>query len=247
MKDQSPSPHRSIQTIQELLLLNRIYESQKRFAEAVNILDSENIGLHSRIVQNDQAIMNLKATNLGASKMWDEGIAFVKQLYAITDDEKQRKAVLERDDWEIWNLLVEGTRNSSVPGSVTVSISTEAQLMDINRVAAETQKFIEEYIEFNSKSRNAALALIGTTIIGAQKGEISSDHLLSACHKYLDQHKHKLYAFSDIREVVDGDRDKMAKILNYMSDSRGQDGNVSFSFLSAYSVLVLNAPIGSYF
>lgn len=227
------SHHRAIQTVQELRLLIQIYESQQRFTEVVKILDSKNLGLDSRIVQNDQVLINLKAVNLGAGKMWDEGIAFAKQLYTIPDDEKEQKAIIERDDWKIWNLLVESTRNSSVPGLVLKlfqNIQTNSN--GFYRVVAETREFIEKFIEFNPKSRNAALALIDATVVGIQKGENSSDHLLSACYKYLDNHKHKLYAFEDIRTVLDGNKDHMAEVLNHLSDIKGEDDKVSHLILN---------------
>ena len=107
---------RAIQTSEELNLLIKIYESQKRFDEAVKILNNENVGIGSRILQNDQAFVGFKASNLGAAKLWDEAISFVKSLYTIPEIEEKRKALLELDDWSIWSLLVEATRGIDTPG-----------------------------------------------------------------------------------------------------------------------------------
>jgi N-terminal acetyltransferase B complex non-catalytic subunit len=112
------SPPRAIQTSEELRLLIKIYEAQGRNAEIVNILDSENLGLKSRIVQNDTAFLGYKAVNLGFSKMWEEGISFVRGLYTVPDDKEKLKALRELDDWSIWNLLVQGTKHSNTPGFV---------------------------------------------------------------------------------------------------------------------------------
>lgn len=110
------SPPRAIQTSEELRLLIKIYETQGRNSEAVKILDSENLGLTSRIVQNDKAFFGYKAWNLGAGKMWEEGISFVRDLYTVPDDKKKLKALRELDDWSVWNLLIMGTKNSNAPG-----------------------------------------------------------------------------------------------------------------------------------
>lgn len=84
----------------------------------MKILDSENIGLGSRILRNDQAFVNLKAENIGASRMWEEGISFAKEVLSIPDDEEKHKSLSELDDWKIWNLLIESTRHSNAPGLV---------------------------------------------------------------------------------------------------------------------------------
>jgi N-terminal acetyltransferase B complex non-catalytic subunit len=99
-------------------LLIKIYETQGRNSEVVKILDSENLGLKSRIVQNDSAFLGYKAFNLGMSKLWAEGISFVRALYTVPDDKEKLKALRELDDWSIWNLLVQATEHSNTPGLV---------------------------------------------------------------------------------------------------------------------------------
>ncbi|CEJ59380.1 hypothetical protein PMG11_08005 [Penicillium brasilianum] len=193
------SPPRAIQTSEELRLLIRIYENQGRNSEVVKILDSENLGLKSRIVQNDSAFLGYKAFNLGVSKMWAEGISFVRDLYTVPDDKEKLKALRELDDWSIWNLLVQATEHTNTPGT-----------------AAETKKFTEEFVAASPKSRNAALAGLDAILCGIESGDMTRDDLLPACQKYIDNHIHKLYAFNDIRRIIGPDRDGLAKMLNYI-------------------------------
>lgn len=82
----------------------------------MKILDSDNLGLKSRVVQSDNAFLGFKASNLVAAQMWEEGIAFVKNLYAISNDEERLKALREIDDWSIWSVLVSATKNAKTPG-----------------------------------------------------------------------------------------------------------------------------------
>lgn len=84
---------------------------QNRPAEAVHILDSENAGLSSRIANNDRTFMMEKIQCMGLAGLWKEAYAYAKGLLAVPEDDEARKSLLERDDWKIWNLLLNGLRN----------------------------------------------------------------------------------------------------------------------------------------
>jgi N-terminal acetyltransferase B complex non-catalytic subunit len=105
------STPRALQSGEELYFLLRIYESQNRSAEAVQVLDSENTGLNSRIVNNDRSFMLAKVQYLGVSGLWKEGYSYVKGLLTVPEDEEGRKSLRERDDWKIWNLLIAAARS----------------------------------------------------------------------------------------------------------------------------------------
>ncbi|KAJ5215950.1 uncharacterized protein N7498_002357 [Penicillium cinerascens] len=199
---------RAIQSSEELRLLVKIFESQKQHAEIVKILDSKNLGLKSRIVRRDKNFLICKATALASGGLWEEGLAFVKDLYTVNEDGKIKKNLREIDDWGIWSLLVEAVRNIKTPG-----------------IAAETQKFIEEFIKAQPKSRNAALAHVDSAFLGMQLGEMTPDDVLSACQRYADQHKHKLYVFGDLRRALADDRNAMSKIADYLANCKQDDNN----------------------
>lgn len=109
------SPPRAIQNSEELLLLVQILESQGRHSEITKVLDSENLGLSSRIAQNDWTLVGVKLHSLQKAEMWAEGLSYTKALLAIPKDENERKALQERDDWAIWALLVASVRNINTP------------------------------------------------------------------------------------------------------------------------------------
>jgi N-terminal acetyltransferase B complex non-catalytic subunit len=109
------SPPRAIQSSEELLLLVKIFESQGRHAEVVKILDSENLGITSRLIQNDWTFVGVKLANLEKAQMWTEGLSYTKTLLAIPTNDAERKDLQERDDWAVWSLLVNATRNLNTP------------------------------------------------------------------------------------------------------------------------------------
>ena len=77
-------------------------------------------------------------------------------------------------------------------------------------------KFAEKFAASSPKSRNAALACLDSMICGISNGEMTTDDLLPACQKYIDNHIHKLYAFNDIRRIIGPSKDVLAKMLDYI-------------------------------
>lgn len=106
---------RAIQTPEELFLLIQIFQSGKHYAEIVKILNSENAGVNSRIVQNEWSFIATKLASLGEAGMWTEGLSYAKSLLGIPEDEAGQRALQERDDWAVWNIIVGAAKNIKDP------------------------------------------------------------------------------------------------------------------------------------
>lgn len=92
--------------------------------------------------------------------------------------------------------------------------------------ATETREFIGNYIQFNPKSRNAFLASLDTVIIGMERGESTADDMFSTCKQYIDNHKHKLYIFNDLRRVLGNERAALTKVLDYILSGKEEGKEV---------------------
>lgn len=121
---------RAIHNPEEMYLLFRIFEKQDRHAEAVKILDSENVGLKSRILQNDWIFILCKISCLKSGGLWEDGVSFVKSLLTVPDDEKGQKAIQQYDDWEVWYLLMKAGRFNKTPECVIESHILWTALID---------------------------------------------------------------------------------------------------------------------
>ncbi|KAL3468340.1 N-acetyltransferase B complex non catalytic subunit-domain-containing protein [Aspergillus heterothallicus] len=200
------SPPRAIQSAEELLLLVKIFESQGRHSEIVKILESENLGIKSKMVQNDWSFIGVKLSSLEKAEMWIEGLSYTKELLAIPSTEEEKKAIQERDDWAVWHLLVTATRNIN---------STET--------TSETQGFIDKFIAAQPKSRNARLAYLDLTHSAFQSGSVTQEDLLSACQSYFDHNKNKLYCFSDLLAYLPSlSKDAVLKFVDHASKAAEQ-------------------------
>ncbi|PLB54463.1 cytoskeleton organization protein [Aspergillus steynii IBT 23096] len=200
------SPPRAIQNAEELLLLAKIFESQGRHSELVSILNSETVGISSRIIQNDWSFVGEKLSSLEKAQMWTEGLSYTKSLLAIPNTEDERKALQEHDDWAVWSLLVAAVRN----------INNQETL-------AETQKFIDGFIEYEPKSRNAQLARLDLIHFNFQSGSLKADELVAACQGYFYLNKNKLYCFGDLQTYLSAlDKDSLSKFVEYTAKNQGE-------------------------
>ncbi|KAL5003894.1 N-acetyltransferase B complex non catalytic subunit-domain-containing protein [Aspergillus recurvatus] len=201
------SPPRAIQSAEELLLLVKIFESQGRHAEIVKILDSDNLGINSRIVQNDWSFVGVKLSNLEKAEMWTESLSYAKELLAIPSSEEEKKTIQERDDWAVWHLLV-----------------TATQKIDTAETTSETQDFITKFIAAQPKSRNAQLARLDLTYSSFQSGALKQEDLLSGCQAYFDHAKNKLYCFGDLSHYLPSlDKDSAITFVEYASKASTQN------------------------
>ncbi|KAJ9191343.1 hypothetical protein DTO021D3_2592 [Paecilomyces variotii] len=217
------SPPRAVQTAEELLLLIKIFEKQDRYAEIVKILDSENLGIKSRIVQNDWSFVRSKIISLENAKLWNDGAAFAKSLLSGSEDSI---ALKESDDWAVWNLLLSATQNA-----------------ERDEAWQETQTFVEEFIQRQPKSRNAQLASLDLSYRRFQSGGKTSADLLSACQTYFDRNRKKLYCFADLKKyLVAVDKDSLNKFLDHVSqnvkdDTAAKDVNDPFKDVAQINAL----------
>jgi N-acetyltransferase B complex (NatB) non catalytic subunit. len=67
---------------------------------------------------------------------------------------------------------------------------------------------------------------------------MTADDVLSACRKYVDQHKHKLYAFGDLRRALAGDRTALSKIAEYLSNAKEDGKDVSLQISKCLNFLL---------
>lgn len=112
------SQPRAIQTSEELSLLIRIFESQDRYGEVVTLLNTENLGVESRIAQNDWSFVRAKISNLEKAGLWEEGISFTRELLSLPDEAEENgnaKGIQEKDDWCVWKLLLSATEKLGNP------------------------------------------------------------------------------------------------------------------------------------
>ncbi|KAH2468832.1 hypothetical protein KXW63_008960 [Aspergillus fumigatus] len=208
------STPRAIQNAEELLLLIKICESQRRHSEVVKLLDSQNLGLSSRIVQNDWPFVGEKLSGLEKAEMWAEGLSYARNLLAIPTNESEEKTLQERDDWAVWSLLIHSVQN----------IKNE-------ETTAETRKFIDEFIKAVPRSRNAQLARLDLIDWSFKSGSLKSHELITACQEYFDRNKTKLYCFVDLRKYLsDLDKASLTEFIQYASRTAGIQGDENDPF-----------------
>lgn len=88
------------------------------------------------------------------------------------------------------------------------------------RLISDIQQHIQKFIEFDPRSRNAHIALMDVTLTGLKQGERTEEDFISACHTYFDANKSKLYAFMDLRGIMETrDASMIHRVTDYCVES----------------------------
>ncbi|EFR01693.1 hypothetical protein MGYG_04696 [Nannizzia gypsea CBS 118893] len=180
---------RAIQTAEELYLLIKIYDSQSRHKELVEILNSEHLGVTSRIAQNEWLFFTNKLSVIEKSGLWEQALAFTKELLTLDDsvtaESKPDARYEERDDWKVWNLLLLATRK-----------------VEKQDAFQDTTEIISNYIKKRPASRNAQLANLELKLQGTEIGKSTPDEVLSGCIEYFRRNQRKIYCFNDLQRYL---------------------------------------------
>ncbi|KAJ5812172.1 N-acetyltransferase B complex non catalytic subunit-domain-containing protein [Penicillium riverlandense] len=206
---------KSIKTAEEMLLLVKIFETQGLHSELLKLLDSKNVGISSRIVQNDWTFVVSKISNLAAAKLWEDAFAYIKDLLTAPEPVDTERYLQKHDDWQVWEVLIQAVRNSKTPG-----------------LAAESLKFVEGFIQLNPKSRNGHLVRLELIQGRIDVGDMKQEDMLSACQSYFDGHKHKLYVFGDLRGFLSSANQTVAsKMVEYVLNSKDNDEKTNHVYM----------------
>lgn len=93
-------------------MLIKIYDAQGRHDEIITLLNSNHLGVNSRIVQGDWSFVSSKLDTLEKARYWDKALAFARELLTISDEpssESNDMNYREKDDWKVWSLLLTAT------------------------------------------------------------------------------------------------------------------------------------------
>ncbi|EED15274.1 cytoskeleton organisation protein (Dec1), putative [Talaromyces stipitatus ATCC 10500] len=217
------SPPRAIQTAEELILLIKIFQSQGRDDEALKILNSDNLGLNSRLVQNDWSFIREKLLALERAEKWMDGLGYAKELLTMPDeDESAKKLLQERDDWGVWSLLLDSTKK-----------------MDDKKTCEDTVSFVQKFAQRFPKSRNAHLARLEVSTWRLKSGELAQSDYLADLRNFYDSNSTKMYCFDDIRKYASRlDPTQILELVDYALEKAAGQKDVS---VTAQQITIINA------
>lgn len=91
----------------------KIFETQGQHEEIVSFLNSKHLGIESRICQNDWSFVRAKIAGLENAELWEEALSYTRELLALPADlanGTRTAAAQEKDDWQVWGLLLVATK-----------------------------------------------------------------------------------------------------------------------------------------
>ncbi len=112
------SPPRAIQTSEELQLLLAVYRHHGKIKEALEILNSPNLGISSSVGKSDWSLVLGKLNLLEEAGLWQEKWDYCKMLLesalsrnsGATNGTKEESVASQGDDWRLWTGLINSSQ-----------------------------------------------------------------------------------------------------------------------------------------
>lgn len=112
-------PARAINTLEDLLLLTRIYRSQGRYPEAIAIIRNSRMGMESPIGRNSWELIRQLIELLELNNQWDVLWKLCQHLLIDARDDSTGRQLQPAnypfgklgDDWKVWKAFVTASCN----------------------------------------------------------------------------------------------------------------------------------------
>lgn len=106
-----------LNTLEDLLLLLKVFRSQEKYSEALKILDDPLTGVSSRLGQNSWELVRHKVELYELCHRWDEEWEFCRELLEDAHPDNLQNASRSPkhqfgafgDDWIVWVGLLSAT------------------------------------------------------------------------------------------------------------------------------------------
>ncbi|EXJ96403.1 hypothetical protein A1O1_01529 [Capronia coronata CBS 617.96] len=212
-QEEPASPGKAISSPEEIALLVQILNSTGRSAETVKLLQSNSLGMESRVGKKDpQIVLSLLLESLELSEQWDEAHSLCQNFLLQSD--------LRSDD-RIWRLWLKAQSRSSVDG-----------------LDPKSQELLDSVCSIRPPVRAAFMAKMQW--LRSRNGEVEMDALLQTCKDYSQAFSEKAFCFDDLKESL-RHLDK-ARFEDFTS-SCSEQGNLSRLFKLKLSYSSLQADV----
>lgn len=201
---------RAISTLEDLLLLIRVYRAQEKYSEAAALAKDSHVGIESPLGRNSWELVRQLIEMLELSHLWIESWQFCQQLLVdARDSSHERRFQMTHysfgglgDDWKVWQALITANSRIGNPGR-----------------SNSTQNLIHSFSIGTSSSRNARLALLKFYAAKVAAAESFQDELLSSCREYFRDFYTKVACFHDLQPYLSSlDRLKQEKLIELCGD-----------------------------
>lgn len=187
------SNFRALNSLEDIFLLLKVYRSQERYAEALEVLDDPLTGITSRLSNNSWELVRQKIELYELCHLWNEEWQFCAEILKDAHpDYLQNKYRYPYhpfgkfgDDWKVWVGLLSAT-----------------DMINTSENSEVTKQLIKSYNKPRTISRNARLALLRYFSTQILKNAQAQEELLSACREYFMEYCAKVICFRDLQPYV---------------------------------------------
>ncbi|KAL9638943.1 MAG: hypothetical protein Q9204_001304 [Flavoplaca sp. TL-2023a] len=209
--DQELSNGRVIRTLDDLVFLLDVYESQGKYEEAIMILESHRTGIKSRIGRRSWKLVRSKIRLLGSAHRWLDQFRFCFELLEDASPVNDKPPVhgfgkLGNDGY-VWNALVNSALSLKFPTCFLDrddpgTKPSETEITDaINlNVYKSTRLAIASLLDDYRMDRNATCA--GMLWASKLEADVRGENLATKALQYFEAYGHKISCFNDLQPYV---------------------------------------------
>ncbi|KAL8880179.1 MAG: hypothetical protein Q9198_002364, partial [Flavoplaca austrocitrina] len=205
--DQELSNGRVIRTLDDLVFLLDVYESQGKYEEAIMILESHRTGIKSRIGRRSWKLVTSKIRLLGSAHRWLDQFRFCFELLEDASPVNDKPPVhgfgkLANDGTIRRYFVRQRVERPSVADLPSDTKPSETEITDaINlNVYKSTRLAIASLLDDYRMDRNATCA--GMLWASKLEADVRGENLATKALQYFEAYGHKIFCFNDLQPYV---------------------------------------------
>ncbi|CAO1596555.1 hypothetical protein XANCAGTX0491_000393 [Xanthoria calcicola] len=210
-RDQELKNGRVIRNLDDIVFLLDVYESQRKYEEAIEILESDRTGISSRIGRRSWKLVTSKIRLLGSAHRWLDQFKFCFELLEDASPVNGKTQVhgfgkLGNDGY-VWTTLVNATLSLKLSSWTIDGDATDAETSETAARGAIDQNFykntrlaVASLLDDYQMDRNAMCA--GMYWATKLARDVQGEKLATKAFEYFETYGNKTFCFNDLQSYV---------------------------------------------
>ncbi|KAI4261185.1 MAG: hypothetical protein L6R42_003613 [Xanthoria sp. 1 TBL-2021] len=210
-QDQELRNGRVIRTLDDIVFLLDVYESQKKYEEALELLESDRTGIGSKIGRRSWKLVTSKIRLLGSAHRWLDQFKFCFELLEdaspVNDKPQVHGFGKLGNDGYVWTALVNAALSLKVSSWMTDRAATDAETSETAVREAIDRNFykntrlaVASLLDGYKMDRNAMCA--GMFWANNLERDVRGENLATKTFEYFETYGHKTFCFNDLQPYV---------------------------------------------
>ncbi|KAL8674694.1 MAG: hypothetical protein Q9168_000926 [Polycauliona sp. 1 TL-2023] len=202
---------RVIRTLDDIVFLLDIYESQGKYEEAISILESDRTGITSSIGKRSWKLVTSKIRLLGSAQRWLDQFKFCSELLEDASPVNDKPSIQGcgklGNDGYVWNALIDSALALEFPTCILGKAVPDTEASETAIIEAIDQNLykttrlaIASLLDGYKMDRNAMCA--GMFWASKIENDVRGGNLATKAFEYFEAYGHKTFCFNDLQPYL---------------------------------------------